>query len=115
MKTAKVLLSFFGNLFGNFSGVLAMAVVFLGFAQPSFAAFSIEELHQASRAAVDDFQKENPDHVEHFTGYKSWKSGDDAKVKVYVSHDGMNMEFNYNCYKHDNHETHETIVQCHAQ
>lgn len=96
-------------------GRIVVCSSFLVFAHSAFAGFSIEDLHQASRSATDDFQQENPDHVEHFVGYKSWKSGEDAKVKIYVSHGGMNMEFNYNCYKHDNHETHETLIQCHVQ
>ena len=96
-------------------GLFAVSLLLMAFAPSAFAAFSIEELHQASRAATDEFQRDNPDHVDHFAGYKSWKSGEDAKVKIYVSHGGMNMEFNYNCYKHDNQETHETMIQCHAQ
>lgn len=75
----------------------------------AFAAFSIDELHEATRAATETFVAANADHVEHFTGYKSWKSGEDARVKIYVSHDGMNMEFNYLCHKH------ETEIECHAQ
>lgn len=77
--------------------------------QIALAAFSVEELHSASQLAVADFRASNPDHVEHLVGYKTWKSNDEAKVKVYVSHDGMNMEFNYLCHKHDN------AVECHAQ
>lgn len=75
----------------------------------AFAAFSIEELHTATKKATDAFATANPDHVEHFSGYKSWKSGEDAKVKIYVSHDGMNMEFNYLCHNHDG------TIECHAQ
>lgn len=73
------------------------------------AAFSIDELQSAAAAALDDFKQNNSSHIPHFTGYKAWNSGDDAKVKVYVSHDGMNMEFNYLCMKHG------AAVACHAQ
>ena len=75
----------------------------------AWAAFSIDELQQATKIAVEAFQAANPAHVEHFVGFKSWKSGEEAKVKVYVSHDGMNMEYNYVCHKH------ESAMECHAQ
>ena len=58
--------------------------------------------------AVNDFMQNNAGHAAHFTGYKTWKSGDDVKVKVYVSHDGMNMGFNYTCHKHG------ATIECHA-
>lgn len=73
------------------------------------AAFSIEELHTATKTAVDNFRNEHKEHVTHFTGYKSWLSGEDSKVKVYVTHDGMNMDFTYLCHKHD------AAIECHAQ
>ena len=79
-------------------------------ATPAMAAFSVSDLHSASTLSVTDFGKTNPDHSAHLTGYKTWKSGDDAKVKVYVAHDGMNMEFNYVCHKHT-----PTTVECHFQ
>lgn len=75
----------------------------------AFGAFSIDELNKATSTATGSFQKDHADHVEHFTGYKSWKSGDDAKVKIYITHDGMSMEFNYVCHKHD------TGIECHVQ
>lgn len=73
------------------------------------AAFSVPDLHSASNLAVADVLKNNPSHGDHLTGYKTWKSGEDAKVKVYVDHSGMAMEFNFLCHKHD------TGVECHAQ
>ncbi len=84
----------------------------LFFANPLvFAAegFSFDDLAAVSKLAYEDFAKKNADHVEHLVGYKSWKSGDEARVKIYVKHDGMNMEFNYNCHRHDN------SLECHAQ
>ena len=75
----------------------------------AMAAFSNTEVHNASAIAVADFSRANPTHAEHFTGYKVWKSGEDVKVKVYVAHDGMTMEFNYVCHKH------EAAVECHFQ
>ncbi len=88
---------------------LLLASTLFASTQVSFAAFSIDETHQAAKIATENFSEERPDHVEHFTGYKAWKSGDDAKVKIYISHDGMNMEFNYTCMKH------ETAIACHTQ
>ena len=75
----------------------------------AMASFTVNEMHTATGAAVADFMKTNPAHSEHFFGYKTWKSGDDVKVKVYVAHDGMNMEFNYVCHKHG------AKVECHFQ
>lgn len=73
------------------------------------AAFSIAELHHATQLSTEAFEVANRAHVEHFAGFKSWKSGEDSKVKIYVTHDGMNMEFNYLCHKHDEE------IECHAQ
>ncbi len=67
----------------------------------AWAAFSIDDLHLATRTACEEFQRIHADHVQHFTGYKSWFSGDDFKVKVYLTHDGMNMDYTYLCQKHD--------------
>lgn len=86
-----------------------VAVGLVGLAGNSFAAFNFDELQNVTKLAYDDFVVWQPDHVEHFTGYKSWLSGDDARVKVYVNHDGMNMEFNYICHKH------EEGPECHRQ
>ena len=69
------------------------------FAAPT--GFTIAEIGQLAKIATDKFVAENPDHVDHFVGYKIWKSADEAKVKVYVDHNGMNMEFNYHCHRHD--------------
>lgn len=64
--------------------------------------FSPTELIQATTASMDVFNAANADHITHLTGFKTWKSGADAKVKFYVAHDGMNMEFNYLCLKSEN-------------
>lgn len=87
------------------SGIL----VSLLFAGQAFGAFSIADLQVATKAATDAFSVANPDHVEHFSGFKSWLAGDDAKVKIYVNHDGMAMEYSFLCHKH------EEGVECHAQ
>lgn len=87
--------------------VLLGAIAFFG--TNAFAAFSIDEVLDVTKLALKDFATEHPDHVDHFVGYKSWKSGEDAKVKIYVDHDGMSMEYNYVCHKH------ETGLECHAQ
>ena len=75
----------------------------------AMAAFSIDEMHTATATAVNEFVKANPNHADHLTGYKTWKSTDDVKAKIYVSHDGMNMEFNFLCHKHG------AAIECHAQ
>lgn len=75
----------------------------------AIAEFSVDELQIAAKTAIEDFTIVNPGHVQHLTGYKTWKSDDDAKVKIYVSHDGMDMDFSYLCMKH------ETTTACHAE
>lgn len=89
--------------------LLFSAFAVLAYSQAAWAAFSIDELNTATKTATEDFKTRQPDHVAHFNGYKSWPSGEDAKVKIYVSHDGMNMDFNYVCHKHD------SSIECHAQ
>ncbi len=88
---------------------LLSAFSFVANSQVAWAAFSIDELHAATKIAVDNFRRANTGHVEHFMGYKSWKSGEDSKVKIYVNHEGMTMEFNYLCHKHD------AAIECHDQ
>jgi hypothetical protein len=68
----------------------------------AFGAFTSAELLTASQQAVAAFEAQNPDHAAHFTGFKTWKSGGDAKVKIYVDHDGHAMEFDFLCRKQDN-------------
>jgi len=59
--------------------------------------FSAVELVQASQVSLKLFTDTTPDHVIHITGFKSWKSANDAKVKIYMTHDGMSMESNFHC------------------
>ncbi len=94
---------------GKLRNVLLLGASIAFFGTNALAAFSIDELVDVTKLSLKDFTTEHPDHVEHFTGYKSWKSGEDAKVKIYVNHDGMSMEYNYLCHKHD------TGLECHAQ
>lgn len=75
----------------------------------AYGAFSLEQLHEASKKSTEHFATANPGHVAHFVGYKTWKSGEDAKVKIYVSHGGMNMEFDYLCFSDEN------AVECNAE
>jgi hypothetical protein len=79
-------------------------------AQSAFGAFTIADLNQSAKLATDAFQTAHPDHVHHFTGYKAWLSGEESKVKVYVNHDGMNMEYNYDCRREDDGQ-----IACYAQ
>ena len=72
--------------------------------------FSPTELVQGTMVAMDVFKTENPDHMVHLSGFKTWKSGADAKVKFYVAHDGMNMEYNYLCLKHES-QIHCSVIQ----
>jgi hypothetical protein len=79
----------------------AIAISFFGLA--AFASeFSPEDLLSATQVALKTFSAENPDHVAHVSGFKTWKSGADSKVKIYVAHDGMTMEYNYLCQNQNN-------------
>lgn len=83
----------------------------LALASPSaFAEFNPESLLKVTKIAIADFTVAQPVHAEHFYGYKAWKSGDDARVKVYAIHDGATLEFNYTCHEHEPGE-----LECHAQ
>ncbi len=86
----------------------AAALIAITGAAQAATGLSIAEINAVAKIATDKFAAENPDHVEHFVGYKVWKTGEESKVKVYVTHDGMNMEFNYNCHKHDDGD-----LECH--
>lgn len=81
----------------------------LAFSQASFAAMSFADLQQVTQLAYTDFSTAHPDHVVHFTGFKTWISGETSRVKVYVNHEGMAMEYSYLC------ERHETALECHHQ
>ena len=74
------------------------------------AEFSLQELQLVNGLAISEYARENSQHAQHITGWKTWKSGEGAKVKLYVAHDGMNMEHNYDCQKHG-----DGKLQCHAQ
>lgn len=89
----------------RFAGLVVGAVAF---APQAFGAFTPADLISATEKSVADFETANPDHAPHFTGFKSWKTGEEGKVKIYVDHDGHAMEFNYLCHKHDN------DLECHA-
>jgi hypothetical protein len=81
----------------------------LGFASAGRAEVDFDQLQALSKVAFSDFSAANPDHVQHFTGFKAWKSGDDGRVKIYVNHDGMAMEYTYLCHFHDEEP------ECHLQ
>ncbi len=90
------------------AGLLASSILLL----PGVASaepFTPAELLEVTELAVNNFMTDHAEHAEGFTGYKAWKSAESAKVKIYVTHDGSNMEFNYLC------ERHEDGLDCHAQ
>jgi len=71
------------------------------------ADYTIEETVDATNKAMALFRQLVPEHIPHFVGYKVWKSGEDLKVKVYITHEGASLERNFFCHKHDN------ISECH--
>src|SRR4051812_3123058 len=63
----------------------------------AFAAFNSDQMLEAASIALQKFNAGNA-HAQHFTGFKSWQSADDAKIKIYINHNGMAMEANYTCH-----------------
>lgn len=64
------------------------------------AALTNDQLLEATKLAMADYTAANPTHVDHVTGFKSWKSGTDGKVRIYVTHGGHKMETDYTCMDH---------------
>lgn len=91
----------------NFALVTALSLAVMS--ASAFAEFTMDEIYDVTKVALEEFKTGNPTHAPHFTGYKVWKSGDDAKAIIYVDHSGMAMKFNYLCHKHD------TGLECHAE
>jgi hypothetical protein len=76
--------------------LLAACVAFSSTA--ALAAFSPDRLIDANKAALEVFKKGFSNmNASDITGFKSWKSGDDAKVAVYMDMDGSPMETDYDC------------------
>lgn len=71
--------------------------------------FTADQLITATQTSIAHFNQNNNSHTAHLSGFKTWISGMDAKVKLYVSHDGMNMDFNYLC------QNHGGTIHCTAQ
>jgi len=86
-----------------FTGAATLAIFI---STNSWAAFSTDQVIEATKLAVADFNLSA--HAQHFVGFKSWKSGEEAKVKIYFKHDGMNMESDYTCHDHDGE------IECHG-
>jgi hypothetical protein len=78
-------------------------------ATSAFAEFSIADLKKAANVAVDGFQTEYPEHVQHFTGFAVEKAGEDAKVTVKIRHHNADETFAYVCLKT------ATDIECRAE
>jgi hypothetical protein len=76
--------------------ILSTTIPLSAFAAP----FTAEQLISATQVALVEFNKNNSSHGVHLTGFKTWISAEEAKVKIYVDHEGMNMDFNYLCQNH---------------
>lgn len=79
---------------------LALGLMNLAHAEET-QGFNVDDLTKASTLSITLFKETSPDHFIHLNGFKVWKSGTEAKVKIYINHDGMTMENNYLCQKHD--------------
>jgi len=74
--------------------------------------FNPANLLKASENSLSGFLGANPDQEEAVTGFKSWKAGVDAKVRIYLTHvGGHTMEVNYFCSKEID-VNHITTVSC---
>lgn len=95
----------------NRAPALLAAFAFVAFLLPSIAsaAFTPAQLLDATELAMEKFSTDHAEHLDGFVGYKAWKSGENARVKFYVTHNGENMDFDYLC------EMHEEGLDCHAQ
>lgn len=98
----------------TFAFALAVSALLSGsnaaLADADHGSITVKEMQTLTGIAIDDFSAENAGHVQHLTGWKTWRSNADVKVKIYVTHDGMNMEYNYHCHKHG-----DGKLQCHPQ
>ncbi len=56
-----------------------------------------DELLAITKLSFDDYAKANPEHAKHLSGFKTWISGEDGKVKIYIKHGTMAMEADYLC------------------
>lgn len=91
----------------------ALAMTGLLCASSAWAAFTPEQLVEATRVALADFKESQAAHADHFTGFKAWKSGDAGMVRIYIRHHGTEAEFNYHCVEIE--PTDESPpVECHA-
>lgn len=92
---------------------LGLSVMLLGLSmtmgRPVWAGMSVAELQTVTDLSLKDYVAANPSMQVCITGFKAWQSGDDAKVKIYMDHNGMTMDANYVCHKHDAH------LECHIQ
>ncbi len=88
--------------------ILGLSMIALAFGTNANA-LSLDEMLTVTKLAIEDLSKTKPEHAPHIYGYKAWKSDEQVKVKVYVKHDEMTMDFSYLCEKHDE------GLECHAQ
>ena len=63
---------------------------------------SSDELLTITKQSFEDYAKANPEHAKHLSGFKTWISGEDGKVKIYIKHGTMLMEADYLCVRQSN-------------
>ena len=88
---------------------ITVLVLAAGLSGSASANFTMDEVFAATKLSVESVKTNEPDHAEHIMGFKGWISEDDAKTIVYIKHDGMTMNRNFTCHKH------EAGIECHAQ
>jgi hypothetical protein len=79
----------------------ALIASLIAFSGAGLAAIDFDVMQTMTKLAHADFIVAQAAHAQHVTGFKTWLSADDARVKFYVTHDSMTMEFSYLCHVHD--------------
>lgn len=94
---------------GLIAMLVGLSMLSMTVALPAWAGMSVAELQIVTDLSVKDYVATTPGMQQYITGFKTWQSGDDAKVKIYMDHNGMTMDANYVCHMHG------ADLECHIQ
>ena len=90
--------------------LLIAGFLFAGSAFANGDGLTADQLVDAAKLVLNDFKTDRPDLADDVTAFKAWKSGDEGKVRIYVTNDrGQSLSFVYGCHSHDD------LFECHAQ
>lgn len=71
-----------------------------GFAQHDDHSFSIYELNDAAKVALETFERMSPESFPSVFGIQSVLSNQNANVKLYLKGDQGTIQVKYECHKH---------------